>query len=175
MTTLVAAIIALATRLRNEFNALYNGAKKVFMAQRLDDGATGKTYAVIANEINTAVADAILAIKDGASTTGDTLKKLEDRIVAIVGGSYATEAFVQQKINDLINGAPGLIDTFQEVADALGNDPNFATSILNLLAQKANITDVYSKIESDNFFVLKTDIGDTNHNFVADFEDGLLP
>jgi hypothetical protein len=50
----------------------------------------------------------------------------------------ATEAYVTSQIDALVNGAPGALDTLQELADALGNDPNFATTITNDLALKTD-------------------------------------
>ncbi len=41
-------------------------------------------------------------------------------------------------INALINGAPGALDTLNELADALGDDPNFAATITNALANKVD-------------------------------------
>lgn len=46
---------------------------------------------------------------------------------------YATKSYVSQEINDLIGGAPGTLDTLKEIAEALGNDPNFATTITNMI------------------------------------------
>ncbi|WP_251827211.1 phage tail protein [Pectobacterium punjabense] len=48
----------------------------------------------------------------------------------------ATTAFVKSAIAALINGSPAALDTLQELANALGNDPNFSTTMLNKLAQK---------------------------------------
>ena len=48
----------------------------------------------------------------------------------------ATTAFVTQAIAALINGAPGALDTLQELAKALGNDANFAATVTNALAGK---------------------------------------
>ena len=48
----------------------------------------------------------------------------------------ATKGYVDTAISDLINGAPGTIDTLNEIATALGNDPNFATTMTNALATK---------------------------------------
>ncbi|WP_080058963.1 hypothetical protein [Spirosoma aerolatum] len=45
-------------------------------------------------------------------------------------------AAIQSAINTLIGGAPGLLDTFNEIAAALGNDPNFATTVTTLLSGK---------------------------------------
>lgn len=48
----------------------------------------------------------------------------------------ATTAFVGSEIDALVNAAPGLLDTLAEIATALGNDPNFATTITAALAGK---------------------------------------
>ncbi|WP_420064080.1 phage tail protein [Pectobacterium colocasium] len=53
----------------------------------------------------------------------------------------ATTAFVKAAITTLINGSPAALDTLQELANALGNDPNFSTTILNAIADaKADAT-----------------------------------
>ncbi|WP_240355811.1 tail fiber protein [Pectobacterium polaris] len=48
----------------------------------------------------------------------------------------ATTAFVKAAIAALVNGSPAALDTLQELAKALGNDPNFSTTVLNALAGK---------------------------------------
>ena len=48
----------------------------------------------------------------------------------------ATTRFVQRAVSGLINAAPGALDTLQELAAALGNDADFATTISNKLATK---------------------------------------
>lgn len=52
----------------------------------------------------------------------------------------ANTAFVQQLIANLINGSPGALDTLKELADAMGDDPNFASTVTNSLASKANLS-----------------------------------
>lgn len=49
----------------------------------------------------------------------------------------ANTAFVQAAIAALVASSPGALDTLNELAAALGNDPNFATTITNALALKA--------------------------------------
>lgn len=49
----------------------------------------------------------------------------------------ATTAFVKAAITALIDSSPAAMDTLNELAAALGNDPNFATTMTNLLAAKA--------------------------------------
>lgn len=46
---------------------------------------------------------------------------------------YATKSYVTQQINDLIGGAPGTLDTLKEIAEALGNNPNFATTVTEMI------------------------------------------
>jgi hypothetical protein len=48
----------------------------------------------------------------------------------------ATTAYVQTEIADLIASAPGALDTLDELAAALGDDANFATTVTNGLATK---------------------------------------
>lgn len=49
----------------------------------------------------------------------------------------ANTQFVMTAIAALVNSSPGALDTLSELAAALGNDPNFATTMLNALAAKA--------------------------------------
>ncbi|EIL6892758.1 tail fiber protein, partial [Salmonella enterica] len=48
----------------------------------------------------------------------------------------ATTAFVRRAISALVGSAPETLDTINEIATALGNDPNFATTMLNALGGK---------------------------------------
>ena len=43
-------------------------------------------------------------------------------------------------ITNLVNAAPGALDTLKELSDALGGDANFATTVANLIAQKLNLS-----------------------------------
>ncbi|EPS6184377.1 phage tail protein [Escherichia coli] len=52
----------------------------------------------------------------------------------------ATTAFVQAALTALINGAPATLDTLKEIAAAINNDPNFSTTINNVLALKAPLS-----------------------------------
>ncbi|ELS2826411.1 prophage tail fiber N-terminal domain-containing protein [Salmonella enterica] len=52
------------------------------------------------------------------------------------GLQTANAEFVRKLIAALVGSVPESLDTLQELADALGNDPNFATTIVNKLAGK---------------------------------------
>jgi len=51
----------------------------------------------------------------------------------------ATTQFVQSAVAGIINSAPSTLDTLNELATALGNDPNYATSTASLIGTKAPI------------------------------------
>ena len=53
---------------------------------------------------------------------------------ALVG--YATESYVNTAISNLTDSAPDLLNTLNELAAALGDDPNFATTVTNSIATK---------------------------------------
>ncbi|KVN33285.1 hypothetical protein WJ63_04675 [Burkholderia pyrrocinia] len=52
---------------------------------------------------------------------------------------YATKADLAQELGNLVGQAPGTLDTLNEIAQALGKDPNFATTVTSQLALKAPI------------------------------------
>lgn len=51
---------------------------------------------------------------------------------------YATTTYVNTAVNNLVAAAPAALDTLNELAAALGDDPNFATTMTNALAGKAS-------------------------------------
>ena len=53
---------------------------------------------------------------------------------------YQTESQVAAKVASLVDSAPETLDTLNELAAALGDDPNFATTVTNQIAQKADKT-----------------------------------
>lgn len=48
---------------------------------------------------------------------------------------FQTKEEVEKYISDLVDGADGALDTLKELADALNNDPNFATNLTNKLIE----------------------------------------
>lgn len=70
-------------------------------------------------------------------------------------GKYATPALVDSKVAALVNSAPATLDTLKELADALGNDANFSTTITTKLGEKVDKT----TYESDKAgFATKTEL-----------------
>ena len=88
-------------------------------------------------------------IEDGSITIGEkTIKPLtsvpseyvtDDELSA---KGYQTASQVSSAISSLVDSAPETLNTLNELAAALGDDPNFATTITNNIAKKANASDL---------------------------------
>ena len=65
-------------------------------------------------------------------------------------GNIAFEPWVSQQIANLVASSPAALDTLNEFAIALGNDPNFATTITNALAGKAAVNGTYAGLTAGN-------------------------
>ncbi len=50
----------------------------------------------------------------------------------------ASESFVESKVAELVSSAPEALDTLKELADALGNDANFATTVSEKIGKKVD-------------------------------------
>ncbi|MBB2408443.1 prophage tail fiber N-terminal domain-containing protein [Escherichia sp. 14.0985] len=64
------------------------------------------------------------------------------------GLEMANAAFVRKLLATLVDSSPEALDTLNELAAALGNDPNFATTIMNALAGKQPLSDVLTAISN---------------------------
>lgn len=123
--------------------------------------AKGTLVAAI-NELKTALAGAGAAINDtvgnGATTVTWSADKIFDTIEA---AKVAVKA-------DLTNGAAAALDTLNELAAALGNDPSFAATIATELGNRlrfdaAQVLTTPQKLQA----CTNLGIGDPEHNFAA--------
>ncbi|EDE2174817.1 phage tail protein [Salmonella enterica] len=103
--------------------------------------ATPKAVKTVMGEVQTK------APLDSPALTGTPTAPTPETTAA--GIEIATAAFVAAKVAQLVGSAPEALDTLKELADALGNDPNFATTMTNALAGKmdkaANGADIPNK------------------------------
>ena len=74
------------------------------------------------NDYTDAEKNKLDGIQDGANLVTKVSELQND-------SGFVTEADVNQAINDLIGAAPEALDTLKELADALGDDPDFAGTI----------------------------------------------
>lgn len=78
------------------------------------------------------------------------------------GTEIANAEFVRKLLAALVDSSPEALDTLNELAAALGNDPNFATTVTNALAGKQPLSDVLTaisklKAQADNLLYFNTD------------------
>ncbi|RYF79777.1 MAG: hypothetical protein EOO29_16115 [Comamonadaceae bacterium] len=109
-------------------------------------------------------------IDDGAGDGDTTVTWSADKI------HDAIAAAVLALKDDLTDGAGATLDTLKELADAINNDPAFATTIATALANRVRFdaaqsltTPQQAQARSNIGAVAAADVGDTDHNFVADY------
>ncbi|EOM4617548.1 phage tail protein [Escherichia coli] len=100
-----------------------------YLKQKVEKGGTDLAAHIAAADPHTQYAPKASPTFTGTPTAptpaaNDNSKKL------------VTTEFVARAIAALAGTAPETLDTLKELADALGNDPNFATTVLNKLAEK---------------------------------------
>ena len=100
---------------------------------------------------------------DWNSTSGDSqiLNKPTD---------LATEGYVDSQVASLVDSSPEALDTLNELAAALGDDPNFATTTSDLIGTNASDIDAV-ELRLDN--IEATDYVETSHTGDVDITGGL--
>lgn len=73
---------------------------------------------------------------------------------------YQSDSEVDSRIQNVIGSAPEALDTLKELADLLGNDPDFAGTVTKELAKKANKTEVELKANQSDVDVQVNIIND---------------
>lgn len=116
------------------------------LRKELQDGDTATLNAAkgYTNDRETAIR------KDFAAADASTLQAAKDHTAAretairsdMTSGAASTLAsakeYVDKAVEQILNGSPEALDTLKELADALGNDPNFAATVTKQLGQKVD-------------------------------------
>lgn len=99
---------------------------------------------------NDTVRDMVDAISDEIASGGGVVSQDQlDQTVQDITKSYgiadqtvltSAEQYTDQKIADVVDGSPEALDTLYELAKALGDDSNFATTVMDLIGQKLPTT-----------------------------------
>lgn len=157
-------------------------------------------YALSANVYDQATIDAALGAKADQATTY-TITQVDSALAlkadasavytqsqvdtALAGKANAADVYTKAETDNaiatLINGAPGLLDTLDEIAASLGDDPDFATTMTNALAGKADIattlagygiTNAYTQTETNtqiNSAISALNLGTASQSDTGDF------
>lgn len=99
---------------------------------------------------NDTVRDMVDAISDELASGGGVVSQDQlDQTVQDITKSYgiadqtvltSAESYTDQKIADVVDGSPEALDTLYELAKALGDDSNFATTVMDQIGQKLPTT-----------------------------------
>lgn len=162
-------LIALAQAIGTDIKSL---TAAIGALSSLDTTAKGNLVAAI-NEVKLLADSAAgggVAINDGAGDGDTTVTWSADKI------HDAIEAAKLAVKNDLVDGAGATLDTLNELAAALGNDPSFAATIAAEIANRVRYDAAQTLTEpqqaqarSNIGAVAASDVGDTDHDFAADY------
>lgn len=89
---------------------------------------------------------AAAAANSAASYATEKGDYADDAGATALAAAGTLDAKIQEKINALIANAPEALNTLVELAAALGNDPNFATTMATELAKKINKEDIINNL-----------------------------
>ncbi len=88
----------------------------------------------------------------------------------------ATEVYVENKVASIVNSAPETLDTLNELATALGNDPNFATTVANQIGTKASTeyvnTELAKKVNNEGYVATENNYSTAEKTKLANIEEG---
>ena len=98
--------------------------------------ATNMKKAILKKQIEGIVYEVMLKTTAEMVTIDDAGTTLAAKLIEL--GQLPTNTYVDEKIAALVNGSPETLDTLNELAAALGSDPNFATTIANQLGNKVD-------------------------------------
>lgn len=138
----------------SEPRPLFNGSKEIALSEDLETKA-----AELQDNINLKASQSDLEAYMSATDT--KVSELEEKIGNVPtkvsefenDANYQSASQVDARIQEVVAAAPEALDTLKELADALGNDPDFAGTVTTELAKKANSIDVYTKEEADAKFI----------------------
>lgn len=142
------ALIAIDTLLAAQAAALGDKASSSHgHAMSAIDGLTAALASKMAADARFALADlsdvdvASIAIGyllrwDGEKFTASSPQAAIGSHQHLMSDINGLEAAIAQAVTDLVNGSPAALDTLKELADALGNDANFAVTVMSALAGK---------------------------------------
>ena len=111
------------------FFTVYNGRDGVNIEVDGDNNVSLDVFIELQNRINS------IQAQIGTETVADQIQ------TSIGNSGHITESYVDEKIALLIDSAPETLNTLNELSEALGDDPNFATSIINQLGSKVDKAD----------------------------------
>ena len=87
-------------------------------------------------------------IDSGLTTSLIDSSYVQARQIQYTNDDFADSAFVTSQINNLIDAAPGALNTLNELAAAIGDDANFSTTVTNSIATKLTSAQATNLVDS---------------------------
>jgi hypothetical protein len=131
--------------------------------------ATTKANAAQAAAEATASADA--TSKANAAQSAAITAAATDATTKANAAQAAAESYADGKVADLVDGAPGLLDTLNELAAAIADNPNYATDVANLVAGKQDTLTAGSNIDITGSTISVTGLDSAD---ISDFNSAAL-
>ena len=141
------------TEEKNKLSGIESGANKTTVDSSLSSTSTNPVQNKVINTKFTSVQSNIdskvpntRTVNGKALSTNITLSAsdvgaLPDTTVIPSIDGLATETYVDNKVAGLVDSAPATLDTLNELAAALGDDPNFATTVATQIGEKVDKVD----------------------------------
>lgn len=167
-TTAKGNLVAALNELKSDVDAAANSG-----GASINDATTSTASVWSSTKTNTEIgsqssAAAAALISDAATAT------------TTVWSSTKTDSEISTRVSGLVDSAPAALDTLNELAAALGDDPNFATTTTTALGNRVRFDAAQTltagqqtQARSNIGAASAADVGDTTTDFVATFEAGL--
>lgn len=108
-------------------------------AQTKATTAKNEAITVAATDASNKSAAALQSAKEYANTKDTTLRT--DMATADTATLRSAKSYADTIVAALVDNSPEALNTLQELAKALGNDPNFATTVMNEIGKRVKTTD----------------------------------
>ena len=141
------------TEEKEKLTAIENGANKTVVDTALNSTSTNPVQnKVINTKINSIQSDINSKVPSTRTVNGKALSANITLSASDVGAlpnttvipsidGLATETYVNNKVAGIVDSAPATLDTLNELAAALGDDPNFATTVATQIGNKVDKVD----------------------------------
>jgi hypothetical protein len=159
LATFTGATIADNSTIKAALQALETKVEAVQADVDQNESDADAAIAAVQSDVdqNESDADAAIALKaDIASPTFTGTPSAPTAGAGTNTTQLATTAFVSTAVANLIDSAPGALDTLNELAAAIGDDANFSTTITNSIAAVQSDVD-QNELDADNAIALKLD------------------
>jgi len=128
-------------------------------ANNAKSGAEATAAAALASAVSTLEGQIADAETDANTYTNNAITALNlagtyDALGAAAAAQTAANLYTDGKVADLVDGAPSLLNTLNELAEAIAENPNYATDVANLVAGKQDTLTAGANISIDGSDVI---------------------